>query len=172
MRHQVHSNALFFEVSRCFSLCFFLKNGPFRSEKIEDSEPRVHPNSPLAVVARPQVVRHTCVSVAALIFLDSFQISKFSKCPTCFNMFMPIYTILGKWFSHLSLFNLLATSFLTHPTLRLGVWLCSHHLHLKESCKLLGCSIPEILWYLHFLIKNDKCRSEVCIIGKDSQLKV
>ena len=54
---------------------FFLKNGPFRSEKIEDSEPRVHPNSPLAVVARPQVVRHTCVSVA-LIFLDvlSFQI--------------------------------------------------------------------------------------------------
>ena len=65
----------------------------FRSEKLEDSEPRVHPNSPLAVVARPQVVRHTCVSVAALIFLDvlSFQIFQMWT-PTCFNMFMPIYT--------------------------------------------------------------------------------
>ena len=111
-----------------------------------------------------------------------FWVSKFSKCPTCFNMFMPIYTILGRWFSHLSLFNLLATSFLTHPTLRLGVWLCSHHLHLKESCMIWHKpealqavrlqNLPEILWYLHFLIKNDKCRSEVCIIGKDSQLKV
>lgn len=115
-----------------------------------------------------------------------FWVSKFSKCPTRFNML-----------SHLSLFNLLATSILTHPTLRnnsicdlflhfngffarLGVWLCSHHLHLTESwtvwqnqklCKLWSCSLPEILWYVHFLNKNDKCRSEVCI-GKDSQLKV